>query len=121
MSAETTTPAPDPNIPPPPSDGTAAMLDLVKNLQAGMQQLQTKMQEDSKALVEKCKMVSPLGGDFRAFNEVGYVLQYLRSDSGLRRKVVDFVKSEVEAAARSASNAAAANATLAAASAGAGK
>ena len=92
MADETTTP-----IPPPPGDNTAAaMADLVKNLQAGMQQLQQKMQQDSKDIIAKCNLVMPLGGDFRQYNEIGYIMQYITTDKELRRGVVDFVKAEVD-------------------------
>jgi hypothetical protein len=84
-------------IPAPPGDSTtAAMTDLVKNVQAAMQQLQTKMKEDSEALISKCNLVTPLGGGFRDYNELGYILQYIRSDKDLRRAVVEFVKAEVD-------------------------
>ncbi len=84
-------------IPAPPGDSTtAAMTELVKNLQAGMQQLQTKMKEDSEALIAKCNLVTPLGSGFRDYNEIGYILQYIRPDKDLRRSVVDFVKAEVD-------------------------
>ena len=85
------------DIPTPQTDGTtAAMAELVKNLQASMQALNEKMQKDSQELVAKCNMVTPLGGDFRQYNETGYILQYIQRDKELRRAVVEFVKSEVD-------------------------
>ena len=81
-----------------PTDSSiTAMADLVKNLQAGMQQLATKMRGDSQELIDKCKLVSPLGGDFRDFHELAYILNYVRGNKELRREVVEFIRVKVEA------------------------
>lgn len=113
MAEDTIPPIPEqPSPPAQPDSSTVAMLDVVKNVQQAMQQLQAKMQTDSKELVEKCKMVSPLGGDFRDYNEIGYILQYIRSDKVLRRQVVEFVKQYADKQQASAVTAATAAAVL---------
>ena len=115
MSDEAAPPIPDPaaaSAAAQPDQSSVAMLELVKNLQSGMQAIQAKMQADSKELVEKCRMVSPLGGDFRDFNEIGYILQYIRADKTLRRQLGDVVKQYADKQQQSATNAATAAAIL---------
>lgn len=96
-----------------PDSSSVAMMELIKNLQAGMQQIQAKMANDSKELVEKCKMVSPLGGDFRDYNEIGYILQYIRTDKTLRRQVIEIVKQYADKQQQAATATATAAAVLA--------